>query len=187
MLLLSPTPLFLAPGLVMLAAGLAMLLALLPGPISLGGLTFDFHFMFVASAFAILGVQLVVLGFAAKAFARAELHFSDGWIAFLDRRFTLERGLLLGGAFAAAGVGVNAWILVDWLGAGRGALFAVRPALVGLTLLVVGMQLVFGSFFVSLVQGDAQGRRAGDRRSGLPDRRRAGGDRRRAAGSPPPA
>jgi len=157
MLLLSPTPLFLAPGLAMVALGLAMLAVLLPGPLRIGALNFDFHFMFVASALAILGVQLVVLGLAAKAFARAELHVNDRWLGFLDRWFTLERGLLVGGAVLAAGIGVNGWILSDWLGAGRGTLFAVRPALVGLTLLVVGAQLMFGSFFISVVRDDARG------------------------------
>jgi glycosyltransferase involved in cell wall biosynthesis len=157
MLLLSPTPLFLAPGLLMIALGFAALAALLPGPVAAFGLRFDFHFMFVASALAILGVQLVVLGLAAKAFARAELQVSDRWLAFLDRRFTLERGLLIGAAVLSAGLGVNGWILADWLREGRGALFAVRPALVGLTLLVVGAQLVFGSFFISVVRDDARG------------------------------
>jgi hypothetical protein len=157
MLLLSPTPLFLAPGLLMVALGLAALAVLAPGPVTIGAMSFDFHFMFVASALAILGVQLVVLGLAAKAFARAELHVGDRWLAFLDRWFTLERGLLIGVAVLAGGIGVNAWILLDWLRAGRGALFAVRPGLVGLTLLVVGAQLVFGSFFISVVRDDARG------------------------------
>ena len=156
MLLLSPTPLFLLPGVLMLALGLAALAVLLPGPLRIGGLTFDFHFMFVASALAMLGVQLVVLGLAAKAFARAELHVEDRWIGLLDRWFTLERGLLLGFAVLAAGVGVAGAILWQWLSAGRTALFAVRPALAGLTLLVVGAQLVFGSFFISVVRDDAR-------------------------------
>jgi glycosyltransferase involved in cell wall biosynthesis len=158
MLLLSPTPLFLVPGLAAIALGLAGILALLPGPIRLGRLNFDFHFMFVASALAILGVQLVVLGLAAKAWARAEeLVRGDRWLRFLDRWFTLERGLLLGLGVLAAGVGINATILVDWLAAGRGELFAVRPALAGLTLLVVGAQLAFGSFFISVIRDDARG------------------------------
>ena len=158
MLLLSPTPVFLVPGLAAIALGLVGILALLPGPIRVGALSFDFHFMFVASALAILGVQLVVLGLAAKAWARAEeLVRGDRWLWFLDRWFTLERGLLLGLGVLAAGVGINAKILVDWLRAGRGELFAVRPALAGLTLLVVGAQLAFGSFFISVIRDDARG------------------------------
>jgi glycosyltransferase involved in cell wall biosynthesis len=157
MLLLSPTPLFLVPGLLMIALGLAGLAVLLPGPVRVGATIFDFHFMFVASALAIIGVQLVVLGLAAKTFARAELHVSDRWLVFLDRWFKLERGLLIGGSVLAAGIGVNVWILLAWLQAGRGTLFAVRQALVGLTLLVVGGQLAFGSFFISVVRDDARG------------------------------
>jgi hypothetical protein len=140
----------------MIVVGLLGLGVLLPGPVRAFGVRVDFHFMFVASALAMLGVQLVVLGLAAKAFARSELLLSDHWLAFLDRWFTLERGLLIGSGVLAAGLGVNAWILADWLRAGRGALFAVRPALVGLTLILVGAQLVFGSFFISVVRDDAR-------------------------------
>lgn len=156
MLLLSPTPLFLLPGLAATLIGIAMLLALLPGPLFVAGIRFDFHFMFVASALAILGVQLLGFGLAAKLASRDELPGDDRWLSFLDRWFTLERGILIGAALAAAGIGVNLMILVDWLRAGRTALFAVRPALVGLTLLVVGAQLIFGSFFLSVVRDDAR-------------------------------
>lgn len=155
MLLLSPTPLFLVPGLAALALGLAGLLVLLPGPVTVSGLTFDFHFMFVASAMAILGVQLVVLGLAAKTYARAELRDrGDRWLAFLEQRFSLERGILTGMAVFAAGLGINVWILVSWLASGRGDLFAVRPALLGLTFVVAGIQVVFGSFFISVLRDD---------------------------------
>ncbi len=155
MLLLSPTPLFLIPGLAALTLGLVSLFALLPGPVAIGSLVFDYHFMFVASAAAILGLQLVVLGLAAKTYARGELALAgDRWLALLDRHFTLERGLLVGLGLTAAGLGINAWILVSWLQSGRGQLFAVRPALLGLSLVVIGAQAVFGSFFISVLHDD---------------------------------
>jgi glycosyltransferase involved in cell wall biosynthesis len=157
MLLLSPTPLFLIPGVLAVLLGFFGLFALLPGPIHAGAFTFDYHFMFVASALAILGVQLVFLGLAAKTYARAALpERRDPWVDFLDRRFTLERGLLVGLALAAAGLGINAWILWIWLAAGRGQLFAVQPALLGLSLIVVGAQIVFGSFFISVLRDDGR-------------------------------
>ncbi len=113
MLLLSPTPLFLVPGLAAVLLGLGALFALLPGPLRIGGFAFDYHFMFVASALAVLGVQLVVLGLAAKSYARGELSIrGDWWLTWLDRHFTLERGLLVGLGLVAAGLGINAWILV---------------------------------------------------------------------------
>ena len=157
MLLLSPTPLFLLPGFLAMLVGVAGLAVLFPGPRHVAGMTFDFHFMFVASALAILGTQLVVLGLAAKALTRAELRIGDRSLALLDRWFTLERGLVAGFVLLLVGLAINALILVSWLAAGRRELFAVRPALVGLTLLVVGAQLVFGSFFISVVREDARG------------------------------
>jgi len=156
MLLLSPTPLFLVPGLLSIVLGFAALAALLPGPLRVGRLTFDFHFMFGASALAMLGVQLVILGLAAKAWARNELRLEDRWLAALDRWFTLERGLLAGSAVLAAGAGTGIMIVAQWLGAGRTALFAVRPALVALTLVVVGFELIFGSFFLSVARDEAR-------------------------------
>jgi hypothetical protein len=61
----------------------------------------------------------------------------------------------VGLALAAAGVGINAWILWTWLAAGRGQLFAVQPALLGLSLIVVGAQIVFGSF-ISVLRDDGR-------------------------------
>ena len=155
MLLLSPTPLFLVPGLAALLLGFAGLFVLLPGPLRVAGFVLDYHFMFVASALAILGVQLVLLGLAAKAYASGERSIrADRWLTLLDRHFTLERGLLVGLGLVAAGLGINGWILSSWLSGGRGQLFAVRPALLGLTLIVVGAQGVFGSFFISMLRDD---------------------------------
>ena len=157
MLLLSPTPLFIAPGMLLAVVGLLILIVLLPGPAQVVGFHFDYHFMFIASAFATFGIQLIVLGLAAKALAPPRLHVRDRWLVFLDKRFTLERGLVIGAAIVIGGLCVNLWILFAWLRAGRGTLFAVRPALFGLTLLVVGAQLMFGSFFISLVRDQAGG------------------------------
>lgn len=158
MLLLSPTPLFLVPGLAMLLLGVVGLIVLLPGPIRAGGLVFDFHFMFGASALALLGLQLLVLGLAAKTYARAELALlHDRWLAFLDRHFTLERGVLAGFGVAAVGGGIAVKIVIEWLASGRSDLFAVRPALVALTSVVMGAQIVFGSFFISVLRDDARG------------------------------
>ncbi len=96
-----------------------------------------------------------MLGLAAKTYARGELAISgDRGLALLDRWFTLERGLLAGLGLVAAGLGINAWILVSWLQSGRGQLFAVRPALLGLSLVIIGAQAVFGSFFISVLHDD---------------------------------
>lgn len=140
LLLYSPTHLFTVPGLVMVVVGLALELALVGGPLVVAGRFIDFHFMFVGALLASLGTQVVLLGTFAKA-------WND-----MPRWFTLERGLVAGGAAMAAGFLVNVAILVQWLVAGFGPVGAVRPAIFGLTLIVVGAQLAFASFYLDLLR-----------------------------------
>ena len=159
LLLLSPSRLFMVPGLILLLLGLGLEAALLPGPLAVGDVTLDFHFMFVGAAVAILGVQLVLLGIYAKSWTLVnEPELADPWIRWLHLRYTLERGVALGGLVFGAGLIVNVWILSAWLQGGAGDLFAVRPAMLALTLMVVGAELVFASFFLSVLRGKGFGR-----------------------------
>lgn len=157
-LILSPTRLYVAPGLLLLAAGLLLEGALLPGPIRLGRITLDFHFMFVGSALAILGLQLVLLGIYAKTYGLIHEHLTDRWITRFHQSYTLERGVALGAIVFVAGLATNVWILVHWLVSGAGVLFAVRPAVVALTLMVLGVEVIFASFFLSLLRASEFGR-----------------------------
>ncbi len=159
LLLLSPTRLFLLPGLFLLALGLGLEVALLPGPVTLGRLTLDFHFMFVGGAVAILGAQLLLLGVYAKTWALVQDEGpTDPWIRRLHLHYSLERGVSLGGLIFGAGLIINVWILAAWLSAGRGELFAVRPAMLALTLMILGAELIFASFFLSVLRGSSFGR-----------------------------
>lgn len=159
LLLLSPSRLFIVPGLLLTVLGVALELALLPGPLSLGGVTLDFHFMFVGGAVAILGIQLLLLGIYAKTWGLInEPLLADLWIRHFHLHYTLERGVFVGGLLFTAGLVINVAILADWLAAGAGVLFAVRPATLALTLMVLGAEIVFASFFISVMRGSHFGR-----------------------------
>ena len=160
LLLLSPTRLFLVPGPVLVLLGLGVELLVLPGPLRLGPLVMDFHFMFVGGAIAILGAQLVLLGIYAKTWVLVnEPALADPWIGRFHVHYTLERGVVAGGFLFGAGLIINVWILADWVAAGAGGdLFAVRPAMLALTLMVLGAEIVFASFFLSVLRGGHFGR-----------------------------
>ena len=159
MLLLSPTQLFLVPGAILLLLGLGLELALLSGPLRIGAFTLDFHFMFVGGALAILGLQVVLLGVYAKTYALVhDADFADRWIRQFHLRYTLERGVILGILLFGAGLVLNASILGAWLAADRGLLFAVRPAVLALTLMVLGAEVVFAAFFLSVLRSAGFGR-----------------------------
>jgi hypothetical protein len=150
LLLYSPTHLFTVPGSAMALIGLGMSLALLPGPLTLFGRTFDFHFMFVGALLTMLGAQVVSLGLFAKSWRD------------MPQWFTLERGLVVGALVLVAGLAVNAWILQRWIASGFGALNAIRPGILGLTLMGVGAQVLFSSFYLDLLRAGREDIRPGD-------------------------
>jgi hypothetical protein len=114
--------------------------------------------MFVGALLAILGVQVATLGL----FAHSR-HQAPAW-------FTLERGLFTGLVVLAAGLGANAYILWDWIASGFGALNAVRAAIFALTLIVVGTQILFSSFYLDLLRDDVDTRAAASSPPGTRER-----------------
>ena len=152
MLLFSPTALFLVPGLLCMGLGALPLVLLGAGPRTFAGMTFDIHYMVLGSLLTILGFQIALTGLFAKAYSHsARLYAPDRTLAILSRLFNLERGLALGGGLFFAGFLIDVSILSEWIGRGRGALDAVRPALQASTLMIIGAQLVFSSFFLSML------------------------------------
>jgi len=153
MLLFSPTYLFLIPGVVCMLAGLVLLVALAGGPRHFAGLYFDFHYMFLGSLLTIVGYQIVTTGLFAKAYSHASRLFTlDRTLNFLIRYFNLERGLVLGVLLFLAGLTIDTSILIRWLGSGMGELNAIRPAILASTLMIIGAQTLFSSFFLGLME-----------------------------------
>ena len=154
MLLYSPTHLFLIPGVVMLAVGLAVLLSLVWGQVNIGGLYFDMHYMVLGSMLAILGFQVATLGIYGRMYALSiGILKSDRFISWASRHLTLERGLVGGAVVLLVGLGLLSWILAKWVSQDFDfqSRTMIRPAILGMTLVVTGTQLMFSSFFLSLL------------------------------------
>jgi len=152
MLLLSPTYLFMIPGAICTLLGLIPLVILRHGPESVSRMTFDYHYMILGSLLTILGFQAIMTGLFAKAYCHAaRLYAPDPILEAFRRHFTLERGLILGAALLIGGFGLDAEILISWLRSGMGALGAIRPATEASTLMIIGAQVIFSSFFLSLL------------------------------------
>jgi hypothetical protein len=146
----SPTHLFLIPGLVMAALG-TVISALVLAHVDIFGRTWDLHTMIGGSLLMIVGTQIVALGLCAHAYGTYFMGERDRWFDRMRARYRLEHGLLLGGAVALAGVAVCIGVFVAWANRGFGALGEERLAILGAALLIVGIQIFFSSFLLSIL------------------------------------
>jgi hypothetical protein len=155
MLLYSPRWLFLAPGLFLMLAGGALGVILSFGNIHLGQVQLDVGSLAVTCMGVIVGLQLVAFAFFTKVFAIAEgLLPQDPKFSNVFKIFTLEKGIVAGIAVLIYGAGLLAYSIHVWKSAHYGPLDAsenLRRLLPAVTLVVVGIQVVFSSFFLSML------------------------------------
>ena len=163
MLLYAPNWLFLGPGGALMAIGLALVIWLLPGERWIGQVRFDIHTMFFGVLFTLLGMQIVSIGLFAKIFSYTERfdHSNVGLSRWL-RRLSLESGLVAGTALALVGFIGDAAIFWKWKQGGFGALSEMRWLLFWSMLFFIGAQIVFSSFFMSML-GVSRGTYVGDK------------------------
>ncbi len=115
------------------------------------GRSWQIHTMLAFVAATLIGAQVIQLGVFARAFAASHLGETDSLIERARGRIALEHGLALGGVLLLAGVATLGAIFVAWALDGFGALSHEYATAIGFTLVAVGTQVMFGSFFVSLL------------------------------------
>jgi len=99
----------------------------------------------------LIGAQVIQLGVFARTYARVRIGESDPLLERLGRRLRLEHGLLAGGGFVLVALAGLAAIFVEWASDGFGALGRVYETALLVTLLGLGLQVVFGAFFLALL------------------------------------
>jgi glycosyltransferase involved in cell wall biosynthesis len=146
----SPTYLFMLPGAIMLFLGaIVSLVALLQ--IDVFGREWDLHTMVAGALLMIVGVQIVALGLCAHAYGTYFMNEKDPWFDRMRARFRLEHGLVLGGLVAFVGFVVAAAIVIIWIQRGFGQLSEERLAVLAASLVIVGLQIFFTSFLLSIL------------------------------------
>ena len=104
--------------------------------------------MIAGALLLIVGTQVVALGLCAHAYGTYFMGEKDPWFDRMRASFRLEHGLLLGGAILFVGVTLEAVIVGLWIERGLGALSEERLAVLGATLIIVGIQIFFSSFLL---------------------------------------
>jgi Glycosyl transferase family 2 len=156
MLLMCPTWLFLIPALTLLVMGVGLMVLLTGGPRHVGGVVLDIHSL-------LLGCLCLVLGYQTAWFWAFARYYS--WSLGISREpqaptglfryLALERGLVIGGLLVSAGLAVNIGLCVWWWEVNLGSLqiqVTMRYAIWGATLMMLGMQTIYGSFLLGMMQ-----------------------------------
>jgi hypothetical protein len=138
------------PGAIMLALGV-LIAAVSIFQIDVFGREWDLHTMVAGALLMIVGVQVVALGLCAHAYGTYFMNEKDPWFDRMRRRFRLEHGLIAGGLILAAGLVMAATIVGIWIDRGFGQLSEERLAVLAATLVIVGIQVFFTSFLLSIL------------------------------------
>ena len=146
----SPNHLFIVPG--ALLAGLGTLIVVFVGAgLDFFGRAWGVHALIGGALLMIVGTQVLALGLCAHAYGTYFMGERDPWFDRMRARFRLEHGLLLGGVFMLAGFVMGTVVVVTWISNGFGQLSYEQLALLAAALLIVGIQIFFSSFLLSIL------------------------------------
>jgi hypothetical protein len=156
MLIYSPRWLFLMPGLFLSALGIVFSAALAVRDVQIGGVQFNVGTLMMACMCVVVGFQLVAFAFYTKVFAIAEgLLPEDPKLSRVFKTFTLEKGIVAGLLILLAGLVMFGRALWLWKQANFGLLPSteenLRRLIPAATLMLLGIQSIFSSFFMSVL------------------------------------
>jgi glycosyltransferase involved in cell wall biosynthesis len=146
----SPNHLFILPGAAL--AGLGTVIVVFVGAgLDFFGRAWGVHALIGGALLMIVGTQVLALGLCAHAYGTYFMGEQDPWFDRMRARWRLEHGLLLGGLFSLVGLVMGGLIVATWIAHGFGSLADERLAVVAASLLIVGIQIFFSSFLLSIL------------------------------------
>ena len=154
LLMHSPSWLFLYPGIFFTAFGAVLMCLLVVNTINIGAVGFDINTLLYASAMLMIGVNLILFNGFSRTYARM-----TGFIPVEDvekkRFFTVDKGIFLGAVLSIIGIVLTIMALAGWNRMSFGQLDPqqmMRLTIPAVTCMVVGIQVLFGSFFIGILE-----------------------------------
>ncbi len=155
LLMYSPRWLFLYPGITSILVGLAACVWLMPGPRRVGSIVFDVHTLDYGFASILVGFQLLAFAVFTKVFAITEgLLPEDPRLNRWFKHVTLETGLVIGALFVILGLSGSIFALSSWARTSFGPITSentLRIVMLSVFSLTLGPQIIFSSFFLSIL------------------------------------
>ena len=152
-LLKVPTPVFVIPGVILFVAGM-LLVILIWTPLNLWeiGLGANSILIMAGFLFAFGGLLMIVLGLAVRidGVQHEQLNY-DKVSKFIVKRVSLERGATAGLVIFLAGFVYAIHLILDWVESGYKDLPTFEHEFAGITLLVIGLQMIICSLYLSFI------------------------------------
>jgi glycosyltransferase involved in cell wall biosynthesis len=152
----SPRWLFLYPGAVFFGTGIVGMLITLFGSIQIGPLQLGMNTYLFSLGSVLVGLQILLTSILARIFSvRVAIPPKSKRSNWLERNFTLERGIILGLVSMAFGIVDASVLFANWSHTGFTYLnFESSLRISGIFVLFFssGLQLIFASFFASILQ-----------------------------------
>jgi hypothetical protein len=149
MLINAPGYLFSVPGLVMGLTG-TLLMGFAYFGVSVAGQPFGIHSLIAGSLLTIHGFQVGSFGLLTELVADPIQEPEDIITNWVRQHFTLERGIGIGILLFLSGSVMATYLIYQWVRSGFTELPLVSADILSFTLIILGLQTVFGSFFVAI-------------------------------------
>jgi len=152
MLMQTPKYLYYIPGFILFLTGFTVVVLMSFTRVRIGSITLGIHSMVAASFMAIVGYQIIFLGLFSSAYGRRKgIIGYDRITWFIVNNVPLERGILSGAFAFSLGLVYTLFMLDKWISSGMKDLPMLSQDIFAFTLMIIGLQTVFFSFFLSMI------------------------------------
>lgn len=150
LLIYAPNHLFVYPGLLLFLLGTGLLFLQVGGPVMLGFLHMDLHFMILGISMSVLGMSILQMGMIIKLFSSQNNYYENDWIVRKLKYLPFNKKVFFGFGIASIGIGIFLKILIDWIHISLANPQMVRLSLFGLYFIFIGISLIL-FFFLEAV------------------------------------
>ena len=150
MLFHTPTYLYIFPGTLLAISGLSLIIFSYFRVYI--GYTPGLHSMILGSLGLLIGFQLLLFGFCTRIYGiNINLFHNDRLTELILRYTTLERGAMTGTIIFLGGFIYAVYLVLEWISSGFSILPLKGEDIIAFTLLTLGLQIFFNSFFLSMM------------------------------------
>ena len=157
MLLNAPGYLFSLPAAALLLTGVLTLGLSLLGS-SIGGITFATHTAIIGSLCIVVGYQAGSLTMFSSVASNPIKRQRDPVTRWINRHFSLEHGAISGLILMGLGASYTAYLVWTWVESGFSARPMVASDMLAFVMIVLGIQTIFDSLFLSMVEQEPSSR-----------------------------